>query len=80
MNHSDSIATPVDPVGIGIIGCGNISEAYLLAAIVLQANPRKIVASRADGEHFEISGDALFRLNPTIANRVFDDGAATLQV
>ncbi len=32
MNHTDSIASPVDPVGIGIIGCGNISEAYLLAA------------------------------------------------
>ena len=31
----------------------------LLAAVVLQANPRKIVASRADGEHFEISGDGL---------------------
>ena len=31
----------------------------VLAAVVLDANPRKIVASRADGEHFEITGEGL---------------------
>ena len=31
----------------------------VVAAVVLQAAPRKIVAARADGEHIEISGDGL---------------------
>ena len=31
----------------------------VIAAVVLEASPRKIVASRADGEHFEITGEGL---------------------
>ncbi len=31
----------------------------VIAAVVLEAGPRKIVAARADGEHFEITGDGL---------------------
>ena len=31
----------------------------VIAAVVLEASPRKIVAARADGEHLEITGDGL---------------------
>lgn len=31
----------------------------VIAAVVLDASPRRIVASRADGEHFEITGEGL---------------------
>lgn len=41
----------------------------LLAAVVLTANPRKVVAVRADGDPFEITGDGLRAVASSLSDR-----------